>query len=158
MTKAAAASIVMLGLLFLPTAKGQGAGHVVLPNTNLLPCQPSACSQLWPADVDPKSIFPRQLILDSDHGCIYGMTALYDKTVPFDLVKSALDDSYGQWAVKELDKPALQAYIWRVPQKFVIEISVADKQDEKRHWAEAGAERVIFIAIGAKNACTPSSK
>jgi len=158
MMKTIAALLLMLTLLYLPAASAQDAGHVVLPKPSLLRCSSSDCSQLWPADVDEKAIFPKQVIVDTDHGCIYGMTALYDKSVPFDLVKSALDDRYQQWRVEEMDKPALHAYIWRVPQKLVIEISVDDKAAEKRGWAEAGTKRVIFIAFGGRNACKSSSK
>lgn len=158
--KAAAVLVLLLGLLHSPAAAAQNAGRIVLPNTNLLRCSSSDCSQLWPADVRQGAIFPRQVIVDTNLGCIYGMTALYDKSVPFGLVKSALDDSYGQWAAKELDKAALHAYIWRVPQKFVIQLTVDDKESERKGWAEAGTKRVRLIAItvGGKSACSLSPK
>ena len=78
------------------------------------------------------------------------MTALYDKSISFDLVKSALDNRYGQWSVKEMDVPALHAYIWRVPQKLVIQITVDGKDTERKGWAQAGTKRVRFLAIGGR--------
>ncbi|MFZ0978556.1 MAG: hypothetical protein WAN23_04050 [Candidatus Acidiferrales bacterium] len=158
MMKTVAALLLMLSLLYLLPASAQNASRIVLPNTNLLRCSSSGCSQLWSADVDQKAIFPKQVIVDTDRGCIYGMTALYDKSLSFDLVKSALDNHYRQWSGKEMDVPASHAYIWRVPQKLVIQITVDGKEAERKGWAEAGTKRVRFLAIGGRNACSSSSK
>jgi len=160
MRKTDIAWLLTLALLYLPAVAAQNADRVVLPNTNLLRCNSSDCSQLWSGDTDQKAIFPKQLIVDTKQGCIYGMTALYDKSVPFDLVKSALDNRYRQWSMKELDKPALHLYVWRVPQKLAIQLTVDDKEAERKGWSEAGTKRVRLIAIAmpGRSACTSSLK
>jgi len=146
-----------LALLCLPVAAAQSARRVVLPNPGLLRCSSADCSQLWPANMDQKAIFPKQVTLDTDRGCVYGMTVLYDKSVPFDRIKAALDDRYEQWSAKDAGSSVLR--VWRVePQKFSIQLAVADKADEKKHWAEAGTKQVIFIAFKGKAACNPASK
>jgi hypothetical protein len=44
--------------------------------------------------------------------------------------------------------------IWRVePDKFAIQLSVADKKDEKQNIADAGTKQAISIAFGGKSAC-----
>jgi hypothetical protein len=107
---------------------------------------------LWSEAIEQKAIFPKQLIVDMDQGCIYGMTALYDKSVPLDQIRSAIDDLYRQWSVNDLGNSNL--HIWRVdPQKFVVQLGVASKQDEKRNVAEAGTRQVIYLAFGGKSAC-----
>jgi len=45
--------------------------------------------------------------------------------------------------------------LWRVePEKFAIQLSIADKKDAKRNIAEAGAKRAIYIAFGGTSACS----
>jgi hypothetical protein len=133
-------------------AIGQSRGRLALPNPKLLRCSSSDCYQLWSEAIERKDIFPKQMIVDMDQGCIYGMTALYDRSVPLDQIKSAIDDLYGQWSVNDLGNSNL--HIWRVdPQKFVVQLGVASKQDEKRNVAEAGTRQAIYIAFGGKAAC-----
>jgi hypothetical protein len=155
MKKTIAALMLILSLSSLQEARGQSPAHLVLPNPNLLRCNPSDCTQLWSEAVEQKGAVPKQMIIDIDQGCIYGMTALYDKSVPFGQIKSAIDDRYQQWSVKEINSPVL--HLWRVePQKFSIQLSVADKHDETRHVAEAGTKLAIYIAFGGKSACSAS--
>ena len=92
------------------------------------------------------------MIVDMDQGCIYGMTALYDKSVPLEQIVSAIDDRYKQWTVNGLSHASLR--VWRVEdQKFSIQLAVASKEDEKRNAAEAGTRQAIYIAFGGKSAC-----
>ncbi|HTW23609.1 MAG TPA: hypothetical protein VMD78_08420 [Candidatus Baltobacteraceae bacterium] len=157
MRKTDIAWLLTLALLSLHAAAAQSARRVVLPNPGLLRCSSADCSQLWPANMDPKAIFPKQVTLDTDRGCVYGMTVLYDKSVPFGLIRAALDDRYQQWSVKDVGSSVLR--VWRVePQKFSIQLAVADKADERKHWAEAGTKQVVFIAFKGKAACSLSSK
>ena len=132
---------------------GQNRDRLALPNPKLLRCSSSDCFQLWSEAIEQKAIFPKQLIVDMDQGCIYGMTALYDKSVPLDQIRSAIDDLYRQWSVNDLGNSNL--HIWRVdPQKFVVQLGVASKQDEKRNVAEAGTRQAIYLAFGGKSACS----
>lgn len=149
-------TIVLLTVLailpHLEVARGQDRGRLVLPNPKLLRCSSSDCFQLWSEGMDQKAISPKQMIIDMDHGCIYGLTALYDKSVPLDRIKSEIDDLYKQWSLNYPSDSNL--YIWRVEsQKFAIDLSVSSKKDEKRNVAEAGTRQVIYIAFGGKSAC-----
>ena len=139
-------------LPILHVVRGQNHDRIVLPNPKLLRCGSSDCFQLWPEAAEQKAIFPKQMIVDIEQGCIYGMTALYDKSVSLDEIASAIDDRYKQWAVSGLSHPSL--HVWRVEdQKFSIQLTVASKEDEKRNTAEAGTRQAIYIAFGGKAAC-----
>jgi len=111
---------------------------------------------LWlekPAEAN--DVFPKQLIIDMNQSCLYGMTALYDKSIPVEDVKAAIDEHYGKWALPLNDDAAGPVKLWRVePEKFAIQLSVADKKDEKRNRAEAGTKRAIYIAFGGRSACS----
>ena len=146
---------VTLALTHAPSASGQTGVRVVLPSPSLLRCSSSNCSQIWPESIETKDIFPKQVIIDFDNGCVYGFTALYDKSVPVDQIKSAIDQLYGQWAVR-LAEPL---HVWRVePRQFAIQLGVADKNEAKRGLAEIGTRQVIFIAFSGKSACHPSGQ
>jgi len=57
------------------------------------------------------------------------MTALYDRSLPLDDVRAAIDERYGKWAIPEFANSSIK--IWRVePEKFAIQLSVASKKDE----------------------------
>jgi hypothetical protein len=101
---------------------------------------------------EPNAVFPKQLVIDMNQNCLYGMTVLYDKSIPLDDVKAAIDERYGKWAVAGLANS--RGKIWRVePEKFAIQLSIADKKDEKMNIAEAGTKQAIFLAFGGRSAC-----
>jgi hypothetical protein len=92
------------------------------------------------------------MIVDMEQGCIYGMTALYDKSVSLDEIVSAIDDRYRRWTVSDLSRPFL--HVWRVEdQKFSIQLTLASKEDQKRNATEVGTRQAIYIAFGGKSAC-----
>lgn len=154
MKKKIAAVILLLCPLSLSDARGQDHDTLILPNANLLRCNSSDCFRLWPDATEQKGVFPKQMTIDMDHGCVYGMTALYDKSISFDQVNAAINDRYRQWFSTDGSSPAL--HLWRVePQKFAIQLHVADTKDEKRNLAEAGTKQVIYIAFGGRTACNP---
>ncbi len=146
---------VMLLALGLPTWQSvQGSKpNIVLPNPKLLTCKFSDCSQLWLDKVAAaNATFPKQLIIDSNQRCIYGMTALYEKSISLEELEAAIDQQYGKWAVPGFEKSSIR--LWRVePEKFAIQLSVADKKDEKRQFAEAGTKLAIFITFGGQAGC-----
>ena len=89
-----------------------------------------------------------------NQNCLYGMTATYDKSIPVEDVRAAIDERYGRWALP-LDDPSGPVKLWRVePEKFAIQLSVADKKDEKMNIADAGTKQAIYIAFGGRSACT----
>jgi hypothetical protein len=80
------------------------------------------------------------------------MTALYDKSVPLDDFRAAIDERYGRWAVPEPSNSPFR--IWRVESEgFAIQLSVADKNYEKKGLAEVGTKQAIYIAFGGRSAC-----
>ena len=87
-----------------------------------------------------------------NQSCLYGMTAIYDKTVSFDDIRAAIDERYKTWSVPEFANSPLK--MWRVAsEKFAIQLSVVSKKDEKRNVAEAGSTQAIYIAFGGRAAC-----
>jgi len=154
MQKKIAVVILLLCPLALSDAKGQNHDTLILPNANLLRCNSSDCFRLWSGATEQQGLFPKQMTIDMDRGCVYGMTALYDKAVPFDRVDAAINDRYRQWF--SADGSTAVLHLWRVEaQKFAIQLHLADTKDEKRNLAEAGTKQVIYIAFGGRAACNP---
>jgi hypothetical protein len=153
MTRVLAALVLMLGLAYGQTATEPNGRRVVLPNPKLLRCKSSDCYQLWlEKSAETNAIFPQQFTIDMNQSCLYGMTALYDRSVPLDDIRAAIDERFGKWAVPEFVNSPLK--IWRVgPEKFAIQLSVASKKDEKRNIADSGSIQAIYIAFGGRSAC-----
>jgi hypothetical protein len=151
--------------------KHENGRHIVLPNSKLLGCRSSDCSQLWqdkPADVN--AIYPRQVIVDllsnKSTPCPFGVTALYEKSVSMDDLKATIDERYGKWA--QAGNTSQPVKLWRVePRKFAIQLAVTDDRTkgvtpeqslaqalgqslgygERSDVAEAGMKQVIYIAF-----------
>ena len=149
------ALVLMVGLAHCQTAQEEKSIRLVLPNPKLLRCRSSDCFQLWSENsTEPIAVFPKQMIIDMNQSCLYGMTALYDKSVPVGDVKAAIDERYGKWAVP-LEDPSGPVKLWRVqPEKFAIQLSVGDKTTEKMNIADVGTKQAIYIAFGGRSACT----
>ena len=156
MKRLIAAVLLTLGLANCQTAKEENRTHLVLPNPKLLRCSSSDCFLLWlekPAEAN--AVFPKQTIIDMNQNCLYGMRVLYDKSVPLADVKAAIDERYGKWAYAKNDDATMPVKLWRVEsEKFAIQLSVADKKDEKMNVAEAGTKEAIYIAFGGRSACS----
>jgi hypothetical protein len=155
MKKVVAAVVLIFGLAYCQAAREENNNALVLPNPALLRCRSTGCSQLWLENsAQTNASFPKQLIIDMDKGCLYGMTALHDKSIPLDDVKAAIDRFYSKWAFPENGDATTPIKLWRVqPEKFAIRLSSADKNDEKKNIAEAGTKLVIYIAFGGRLAC-----
>jgi hypothetical protein len=154
MKRVIAAVVLTVGLAHCQTATEEKSARLVLPNAKLLRCKSSDCFQLWlekPAEAN--AVFPKQLIIDMNQNCLYGMTALYDKSIRVEDVRAAIDERYGKWALP-LDDRSGPVKLWRVePEKFAIQLSVGDKETEKMNIADAGAKQTIYIAFGGRLAC-----
>ena len=155
MKRIIAAVVLTLGLANCQAAKEENKSRLVLPNPKLLGCKSSDCFTLWlDRSTEANAVFPKQVIIDMNQNCLYGMTALYDKSIPIRDVKAAIDERYGEWVLPDNNDPAVPVKLWRVePEKFAIQLAVADKRDEKRNIAEAGTKRVIYIAFRGATAC-----
>jgi len=104
---------------------------------------------------EANAVFPKQTIIDMNQNCLYGMRVSYDKSVPLADVKAAIDERYGKWAYPKNDDATMPVKLWRVEsEKFAIQLSVADKKDEKMNIAEAGTKEAIYIAFGGRSACS----
>ncbi len=145
--------VLTLGLAHGAATEGN-SGRIVLPNPKLLRCNSPDCEQVWLKNTaKTDAIFPKQVSIDMNQSCLYGMTAIYDKSVPFDDIMAAINERYGKWTVPEFANSPSK--MWRVaPEKFAIQLSVASKKDEKRNIAEAGSTQAIYIAFGGRAACT----
>jgi hypothetical protein len=152
MKRVIASVILILGLTQFHQAKEENGNRVVLPNPQLLRCKSSDCFDLWSGRPPANAVFPKQVSLDFNQGCIYGLTALYDKSIPLEDVESAIDERYGKWVVPGFAGPGMR--LWRVEsEKFAIQFTVADKWDQKVYFIEAGTKRVIYIAFNGEFAC-----
>jgi hypothetical protein len=91
-------------------------------------------------------------MIDMDQSCLYGMTAVYDKSVSIDDLKAAIDASFAGWVFGDPANPTMK--LWRVtPDKFAIQLNVASKNDKKRNVTNTDINEVIYIAFGAESAC-----
>jgi hypothetical protein len=142
MKRLIAVVVLILGLAHCQSAKEEnGSSRFVLPNPKLLRCKSSDCFQLWSEkSVEANAVFPKQVIIDMNQSCIYGMTVSWDKSISIDDVKAAIDERYGKWALGQFANSTMK--LGRVePEKFAIQLSVADKKDEKMNVAEAGTKQ-----------------
>ena len=155
MKRVIATVVMMLGLAHSQAAKEEKSSRLVLPNAKLLKCSASDCLQLWPEkSLEANAVYPKQLIIDMNQSCLYGMTALYDKSIPVSDVKAALDERYGKWALPGNNNAAVPVNLWRVePEKFAIQLGVASKRDQKMNLADEETRQVIYIAFGGRSAC-----
>ena len=162
------ALISTLCLTCCPRVAPEKNTHIVLPNPKLLGCRASACSQLWPDDTSPNAIYPRQVVVETfgDTPCPLGLQAIYEKSVPLENLKAAIDERYGKWALpSNITSPVK---LWRVePEKFAIQLAVTEDrtklatpeersayaigqaidQRKRSNVAEGGMGQVIYIGF-----------
>lgn len=110
-------------------------GGVVLPSPQLIHCRSVECSQLWNKNGEPAA-YPAQVLTDVVNGEIVGLTAVYDKSVSIENLRSAIDTLYPKAAIHGL--PGM----WRVEAEHLT-ISLSDWND--------GTKRVIYLKF-ARNA------
>jgi hypothetical protein len=92
MKRIVGAMIVAASLMPCGTAKDMSGGQVVLPNSKLIGCKASACSQLWqdiPTEAAP--IYPHNISIDIEDGAVLGIEAHYDKSVSVGGIKALID-------------------------------------------------------------------
>jgi hypothetical protein len=153
MKRVLAAVAMLVGLAYGQTAKEENHSHIVLPNPKLLRCESSDCSRLWLEHAEANAVFPTQLLIDMNRDCLYGLQAIYDKSVSVQDIELAIDDHYLASKNTDFEKSPLR--LWRVEsEKFAIQLSAVDKKDVKSKLAdEVGTKRIIYIAFGGRSAC-----
>ena len=130
---------VFVAALLTSLMLGVGAGNqektdrkIVLVDPGLIGSCPGQCSQLWQENVPTADkTYPVQVILDisQERGCLYGITALYDKSVPVRDIKAELDQRYGSFA--KPGSPTSPVKLWRVePERIAIQLAVVDEDKE----------------------------
>src|SRR3979409_20289 len=76
------AVIFTIGLTFGGTVKPKSGRHVVLPNSKLIGCKASDCSQVWQGTpVETAAIYPHNVNIDVDNGAVLGNVGQYEKPV-----------------------------------------------------------------------------
>jgi hypothetical protein len=67
---------------------------VVLPSPRLIHCRSAECSQLWKKDSGDTASYPAQVLTDVVNGEVVGVTAVYDKSVSIEELRSAIETLY----------------------------------------------------------------
>jgi hypothetical protein len=135
------ALIFTIGLTIGAAAANHANGsHVVLPNSKLIGCKGSDCSQIWqdiPTDVG--AIYPHSINIDIKNGAVLGMAVHYDKAISIGDIKASIDDHYGK-STYVIDNETSPVKVWRVePEKLVIQLSVENN----------GMKEVIYLSADA---------
>lgn len=90
---------------------------VVLPSSQLIHCRSVECSQLWNKNGGPAA-YPAQVLTDVVNGEVVGLTAVYDKSISIEELRSSVDELYPHAAVHGLQG------LWRVEaEQLVIQVS-----------------------------------
>lgn len=133
--------IFTIGLTLGGAAAKHATGpHVVLPNSKLIGCKASACSQLWQAiQADAPAIYPHNISIDIENGAALGIVAHYDKSVSVGDIKASIDDHYGK-STYVIDNEASPVKVWRVEtEKIAVQLAVEDD----------GTKQVIYLSANA---------
>ena len=134
------AVVFTIGLASGSAVNHAGGRHVVLPNSKLIGCKASACSQMW-QDVSPDSaaIYPHNISIDIENGAVLGIVAHYEKSVSVGDIKASIDGHYGK-STYVIDNETSPVKVWRVePEKIAIQLAVEDD----------GKKQVIYLSANA---------
>src|ERR1700683_412183 len=131
------------------TSSGQIAGRpdkrVILPSIKLVRCMTSDCFQLLQDDPPrPGDIYPEHIdVAFLDRWCPFGLTARYNKAVPFLELKAALEKRYGKGTTENWpDGPAVT---WEVESAHVfVVLDTADKRMAQNQHVEEGTKSVHY--------------
>jgi len=121
-------------------AKHAAGTHVVLPNSKLIGCKASDCSQIWQdIPTDAAAIYPHNISIDIENGAVLGVVAHYDKSVSVGDIKTSIDDHYGK-STYVIDNETSPVKVWRVePEKIAIQLAAEDN----------GMKQVIYLSANA---------
>jgi len=108
---------------------------VVLPSPQLIHCRSAECSQLWKKAPGDAAAYPAQVLTDVVHGEVVGLTAVYDKSVSIEELRSAIDDLYPKAAIQGL--PGL----WRVEAEQLA-IQLFERKD--------GTKQLIYLKFARR--------
>lgn len=135
----------------LGQAKDQPSKRVILPNIKLIRCMTSDCFQLLQEEPPrPGDIYPEHIdVAFLDRWCPFGLTARYNKAVPFDNLKAALEKQYGDGSVKNW--AGTPSVVWEVKSVHVIiELKVVNKRMSQTEPLEEGTKLVHYDDMSDK--------
>jgi hypothetical protein len=134
------ALIFTIGLTLGGTVNHAGGQHVVLPNSKLIGCKASDCSQMWQdIPTDAVAIYPHNINIDVENGAVLGIVAHYDKAVSVGDIKASIDGHYGK-STYVIDNETSPVKVWRVElEKIAIQLSAEDN----------GMKQVIYLSASA---------
>jgi hypothetical protein len=121
-------------------AKHASGPYVVLPNSKLIGCKGSDCSQVW-QELRPETaaIYPHNINIDIENGAVLGIVAHYDKSVSVGDIKASIDDHFGK-STYVIDNETSPVKVWRVDaEKISIQLSEED----------TGMKEVIYLSANA---------
>ena len=124
---------------------GDSARKIVLPNPRLIHCRSVDCSQLWKQDSgDGRTAYPSQVLTDFVDGEVVALTAVYDKSVSTQELRTAIDTLYAKSKVVQGSK----LFVWRVePGRMAVQL--AERED--------GAKQVAYLKFGTNSSLVPSA-
>ena len=119
-------------------------GRVILPNPKLVRCSSLECSELWETKAPkPGDIYPLRIEVGlPGQACPFGVSAVYDKAVPFDYLEAAIESRYGKGEPKHWTKARLS--FWEVANDFTIVLDEADEGIAKARHVDVGTKE-LFI-------------
>ena len=121
------------------------ASKIVLPSPQLIHCRSAECSQLWKQDSgDNRTVYPAQVFTDLVKGEIVGLTAVYDKSVPPEEIRAAVNTTYGKW----LYLHGGHNWTWRIESEKLV-ISMYEGTD--------GATQITYLKFGTPQSLVPSA-
>jgi hypothetical protein len=126
--------------LYRAPSTGGPPGKVILPDPQVIRCSPSNCPSVLADGKDPRVVYPWQVSLDYNNGSVIGLTALYDDPTSVADVRAAVNERYGNFALKS-DGKTLEN-LWRVePEQLAIGVSTN----------EYGMVQLIYLTFDAKH-------
>jgi hypothetical protein len=135
------ALIFTIGLTLVGIAAKHASGlHVVLPNSKLIGCKASDCSQLWQdIPTDEAGTYPHNVNIDIENDAVLGIVAHYDKSVSVGDIKASIDDHYGK-STYVIDNETSPVKVWRVEaERIAIQLATEDN----------GMKQVIYLSGSA---------
>lgn len=117
-----------------------GPQGVVLPSPQLIRCHSVECSQLWSTNGRPAG-YPAQVLTDVVNGEVVGLTAIYDKSVSVEELRSAIDTLYPK-------AERLPPGLWRVKAEQLV-IQLYERKD--------GTKQLTYLKIGSYDSLSPSA-
>jgi hypothetical protein len=114
---------------------GANPRGVVLPSPQLIHCRSAECTQLWKKDSGDTASYPAQVLTDVVNGEVVGVTAVYDKSVSLEELRSAIETLYpnpehaihgpsgSSWRV-EAEQLVIQLCGWNDGTKWVIYLKI----------------------------------